>query len=270
MKASPQLANLALIGPVLSIPTLLWDMAFDGSVPFFVGFSLALVLFMAVITAASFTHWEMTVPEHVRWTSPNAAFSVMALISLVMAVPALLLAAVLTVLSRQWALVPFLLVSCAAMTLAFVHRRRERLDARAAVAEHRPAAVPKLIGLADPEQVPPGWVRLVLHRPPGLLRDMLVDYRVHVEGERVGTIAPGATLVIGLPPGPHRVRLHYGRCSSPAVPISADAGEQVHLWAQPGGPPGRAAVDQWTRPAEYLSLAPAATAPVPAPRPGTR
>ncbi|MFL1377151.1 hypothetical protein [Nocardiopsis protaetiae] len=266
MKASPQLANFALIGPVLSVAILLSTVGFGGSVPFFAGFTLALVLFLAVLGAVACAHWEMTVPEQTRWASPNAVFSIMPLVLLVMAVPALLLAAVLTVVLRQWALLPFLLVSCVALVLAFVHRRRERLDVRAAVAEHRPA-VPKIVGLSAPEQVPPGWVPLVLYRPSGLLRDTAVDYRVHVDGDRVGTIAPGATLVVGVPPGPHRVRLHYGRYTSPAVPFTADAGEQVRLWARPGGEPQRAAIDQWTRPSEYLGLTPAPTAPAPEPEP---
>lgn len=35
---------------------------------------------------------------------------------------------------------------------------------------------------------------------------ILVDYRVYVDGARVGGSAPGQTLLIGLTPGPHTIQ----------------------------------------------------------------
>ncbi len=155
--------------------------------------------------------------------------------------------------NAAWSLVPLLLVSFAAFVLSLVVRRRERRELREAHA--RPELTgPKVTGIRSPEQVPPGWSPVLVHRIDRGRFDMLVDYRIVVDGDRVGTLGPGQTLVLGLPPGPHSVQGSLGRLTNVPVPFTAEAGAAVHFTVEPASPNRRANADRRSRPGEYFRL----------------
>lgn len=164
-----------------------------------------------------------------------------------------LLALFLIVFNAVWTLVPLLLVSCTAGVLSLAAGRRERQQLREALA--RPELTgPKVIGIRSPEQVPPGWSPVLVHRIDRGMFDMLVDYRILVDGDRVGALGPGQTLVLGLPPGPHSVQGSLGRLTNTPVPFTAEPGAAVHFTVEPASPDRRANADRRSRPGEYFRL----------------
>ncbi|MFJ9557675.1 hypothetical protein ACIRPH_28025 [Nocardiopsis sp. NPDC101807] len=253
MRASSLLAVCAVAGPAacLMILPVTW---FTGNpVPVAAGVFLALFLLWAVACCTEVAHLETTPSERIRWAEGAHFFSVTTRFNLVSSVLLTLLALAFALFHSAWALMPLLAVSCGAAALARAHLRREGAARREAAAE--PVLTgPKVIGLRGPEQVPQGWVPVVVHRPRAGMRDMLVDYRVHVDGDRVGTVAPGESLVVGLPPGPHSARCAYAGFSSAPVSFVAAPGVPVHLVGEPGGTAAAAAADQRKRPQEYIRL----------------
>lgn len=155
--------------------------------------------------------------------------------------------------NAAWTLVPLFLVSCTAGVLSLTAGRRERQQLREALA--RPELTgPKVIGIRSPEQVPPGWSPMLVHRIDRGMFDMLVDYRILVDGDRVGTLGPGQTLVLGLPPGPHSVQGSLGRLINTPVPFTAEPGAAVHFTVEPARPDRQANADRRSRPGEYFRL----------------
>ncbi|MFD3685866.1 hypothetical protein ACFWTE_13740 [Nocardiopsis sp. NPDC058631] len=254
MRASPLLATCASLGPLACVIIAPWTRLTGNPVPVAAGIFLAVFLGCAVSYGAMFAQWEMTPSEKSRWADGAHSFATTTVFNLVASVPLTLFAAVQIVRNSAWALVPLLLVSCAAAVLAWSHRRRERAGLREAASESVLTG-PKIIGLRRPEQVPRGWVPVVVHRPHAGARDMLVDYRVHVDGDRVGTVGPGESLVVGLLPGPHSVRCRWSGFSSTTVSFVAVPGVLVDLVAGPGGTAATAAADQRSRPEGYIGLA---------------
>lgn len=143
------------------------------------------------------------------------------------------------ILSREfWSLAPLLAVACAGGVASRAVSRRERRELREALAQPELTG-PKITGIRSSDQVPPEWTPLLVHRIDRGLFDVLVDYRIIVDGDRVGTLGPGQTLVVGLPPGPHRVQGRLGRLTNAPVPVIAEPGEAVHLTIEPVRP------DRW-------------------------
>lgn len=134
-----------------------------------------------------------------------------------------------------WSLTPLLMVACAGGVASRAVHRRERWELREALAQPELTG-PKVIGIRSPDQVPPGWTPLLVHRIDRGPFDALVDYRIIVDGDRVGALGPGQTLVVGLPPGPHRVQGRYGRLTNAPVPLLAEPGEALHLTIEPVRP----------------------------------
>ncbi|MEU4282445.1 MULTISPECIES: hypothetical protein [Nocardiopsis] len=164
-----------------------------------------------------------------------------------------LLALFLILSNAVWTLVPLLLVACTAGVLSLSAGRRERQQLREALA--RPELTgPKVIGIRSPEQVPPGWSPVLVHRIDRGMFDMLVDYRILVDGDRVGTLGPGQTLVLGLPPGPHSVQGGLGRLTNTPVPFTVEPDAAVHFTVEPASPDRRANADRRLRPGEYFRL----------------
>ncbi|MEU0241151.1 hypothetical protein ABZ234_26015 [Nocardiopsis sp. NPDC006198] len=253
MRASPLLAACASAGP-LACFVILPVVRFTGNpVPVAAGIFLALFLGWAAACCTTVAHTEMTSSERIRWAEGEHFFSVTTRFNLVSSVPLTLLALAFVVFNSAWTMMPLLAVSCGSAVLAWVHLRRERA-ARLEAAAEPVLTGPKVIGLRSPGQVPRGWVPVVVHRPHAGMRDMLVDYRVHVDGDRVGTVAPGESLVVGLPPGPHSVRCVCAGFSSVPVSFAAVPGVPVHLVGEPGGTAATAAADQRNRPQEYIRL----------------
>ncbi|MEU0491660.1 hypothetical protein ABZ249_20695 [Nocardiopsis sp. NPDC006139] len=86
-----------------------------------------------------------------------------------------------------------------------------------------PPEAPKLIGLRDPARMPSGWSPVVFHARGGFAEDPPLE----VDGGHVGFLASGGTLVVGLPPGAHTVRVQ--RRGSPPCPFSVVPGGIVHF-----------------------------------------
>lgn len=171
-----------------------------------------------------------------------------------------------TVLRGSWALLPLLLLCLLIAALAVVRARRERRESEESPAEPRPTG-PKLVGLRSAAEVPAGWAALVVHRPERGVRDAGADYRIHVDGDRVGTVGPGEALVVGLPPGEHRVRARLGHRTGAPVTVAAVADAAAHLTVEPGGPGGAPYAGHTPRPEEHILLTPGEPAPAPAPEP---
>ena len=256
MRASPLLATCALLGAVACVLIAPWTRITGNPVPVAAGIFLAVLLGCAVAYGTMFSHVETTPSERSRWADGNHLFSTMTRVNMALSVLQILFAGVQIVRSSAWTLLPLMAVACAALALAWGHWRRERAGRREAAAESAFTG-PKIIGLRRPEEVPRGWVPLVVHRPHAGARDSLVDYRVHVDGDRVGTVGPGESLVVGLPPGPHSVQCRFQRFSSAPVSLVAVPGVPVDLMGGPGGTAAAAASDQRSRPEEYIRLAPA-------------
>ncbi|CAL9597522.1 hypothetical protein SUDANB121_05384 [Nocardiopsis dassonvillei] len=178
----------------------------------------------------------------------------------------LLAAVVLTLPDPSPSLLPLALVSLAGCALAVARARRERREFAESLAEPLLTG-PKIVGLRSPEEVPAGWATLVVHRPERGIRDAGADYRIHVDGDRVGTVGPGEALVVGLPPGGHRVRGRLGRRTGAPVTVAAAADTVTHLTVEPGGPGGVPYAGHTPRPEEHILLTPGEPAAEPAPEP---
>ncbi|PDP84457.1 hypothetical protein CQJ94_27680 [Glycomyces fuscus] len=253
VRASPLLATCSLAGVSGCFFTALFVGVTGNPVPVAAGALLTVLLALAVAHSTLLAHWEMTPAEKGRWAGTRHVFSANTVLNLAMSVLCAPVALIMIVLNSAWALLPLFLAGCLIAVLGFVHRNRERQEAREEPAEPRLTG-PKIIGLGGPEQVPPGWVPVLVHRPHSGMRDLLVDYRLHVDGDRVGVIAPGQTLVIGLPPGPHRLQARYTRLASAPVAFDAVAGTPVYCVVRPGGTELSAVLDQRSRPGEYFHL----------------
>jgi hypothetical protein len=94
---------------------------------------------------------------------------------------------------------------------------------------HRPE-VPKLLGIGHPDRMPSGWCPVVFHRPDVPI-GVGVDFAVELDGQRVGLLAPGQTLIIGLPPGEHEA-WSPGFPQGPRSSFRSVLGEIVHLTVQ--------------------------------------
>jgi hypothetical protein len=253
VRASPLLATCSLAGVGGCLLTALFVGVTGNPVPVAAGVLLAVLLALAVVHSTVLAHWEMTPAEKSRWAGTGHFFSVITAANLAMSVLCAPVALIMIVLNSAWTLLPLLLAGCLAAALGSVHRNRERQEAREEPAEPQPTG-PKIIGLRGPEQVPPGWVPVLVHRPHSGMRDLLVDYRLHVDGDRAAVIAPGQTLVIGLPPGPHRLQARHTRLTSVPLAFEAVAGSPVYCVVRPGGTELGALSDQRSRPGEYFHL----------------
>lgn len=178
----------------------------------------------------------------------------------------LLLAVVLMLPGFSPGVLPLLLLAPVGCALAVARARRERREFEESLAEPRLTG-PKIVGLRSPAEVPAGWAALVVHRPERGVRDAGADYRIHVDGDRVGTVGPGEALVVGLPPGEHRVRGRLGRRTGPPVAVTAAADAAVHLTVERGGPGGTPYAGHTPRPEEWILLTPGEPAPASAPEP---
>lgn len=165
--------------------------------------------------------------------------------------------------NQTWGPVPVLVVCLGAYVLSFVFRVREDsaiaalVQLRKARSEPAPEAAlptPKLVGLPAHAPVPPGWSPVYVHRPAGRLRDHLVDYRVHVDGARVGTVGPGETFLVCLAPGEHTVQGWTNGLSSRPLAFHTWRDTPLHLILEPGGPDGNAMADQRGKRGDYLRL----------------
>ncbi|CAL9597575.1 hypothetical protein SUDANB121_05385 [Nocardiopsis dassonvillei] len=139
-----------------------------------------------------------------------------------------------TVLNGGWGLLP-LLVTAQALGLAALAALLWQFSRRPGETAGGGREAPRLLGLRDPARMPPGWVPVVVHRPAAYL-DALTDHPLEVDGAPVGAIAPGETLVIGLPPGEHTAWTSSGHllAGSP-LPFAAVPGRTVHLFVTASG-----------------------------------
>lgn len=158
-------------------------------------------------------------------------------------------ALLLVVWARQWALLLPLLMGVVGFVLSLASHYERRV-----VEPPEPLPTPKPAGMPAHTRLPAGWIPVYVHRPGGRFRDMLVDYRVHVEGARVGELAPGQTLLIGLGAGAHRVQGRLAGGSSPNLNLWLSEGHPVHLVLEPNGS-DLEAVAQVFSPNTYLRLA---------------
>ncbi|MEU0491662.1 hypothetical protein ABZ249_20705 [Nocardiopsis sp. NPDC006139] len=271
MKASQLLRQIAMAAALVSVMLAASFRAFypgyPGTVPWPATVPPALLLALALALVAD-ADPDPTPGERRRlhtgavpWPltdRPRTDFAVIGL-NLLMAVVFMLPGASLS-------LSPLVLVALTGCALAVVRARRERREFGESLAEPLLTG-PKLVGLRSPEEVPSGWAALVVHRPGHVLRDAAVDYRIHVGGDRVGTIGPGEILVIGLPPGEHRVRGRLGRRTGAPVTVAVAADTVSHLTVEPGGPGGTPYAGHTPRPEEYILLTPGEPAAPPAPEP---
>ncbi|WDZ89001.1 hypothetical protein [Nocardiopsis sp. HUAS JQ3] len=251
MRASFLLVQEAGIGLVACALIAGWVGITGNPVPVAAGIFLAFLLLYPVGLWAG-TNAEPTSGELQRIHNSRHPFRVTRLWWLLIAFHGLF--ALFSIVSNAvWTLVPLLLVSYAAFALSLAAGRRERQQLREALA--RPELTgPKVIGIRSPEQVPPGWSPVLVHRIDRGRFDMLVDYRILVDGDRVGTLGPGQTLVLGLPPGPHRIQGGLGRLTNTPVPFTPEPGAAVHFTVEPASPDRRANADRRSRPGEYFRL----------------
>lgn len=123
----------------------------------------------------------------------------------------------------------------------------------------RPRTGPRWRGAAGAGQG--GRVRgqgtLRVTRPAGLHRDARRSYRVLVDGEERGTIAPGGVLEVPLPAGRHVVRAAIDWTGSPELGVDVAPRRRVDLRVEPAGPPLTALLQLVGR-HRYLRLVPAA------------
>lgn len=91
--------------------------------------------------------------------------------------------------------------------------------------------------------------------------DRARSYKVHVDGEQVGEIANGGSLVVDVPDGTHEVQLRIDWCSSPVVRVEATSRTPVFLHCRPAANPLTALWYATVGARQYIRLAPADAAP---------
>ncbi|MBB6119606.1 hypothetical protein [Nocardiopsis algeriensis] len=251
MRTPPDLMSYALPGTFACCILPALYLRADSTVPLSVGIVLAAFLGMAAVAFSRAGYAEPPLGEW-RRRSLSRSLTTSSRTNAVLFwtnVPV----ALLNVGLSRWTLSPLLAVAVALAVASHLQRRRERLDIRALAAEGRLTG-PKIIGLRDARQVPRGWVPLLVHREAGTLRDHFADHRVTVDGDHVGWVGPGEELVVGLPPGPHTVRLRLGSLSGDPVRIVAEPGKPVRLLADQGEGGPRSVLGWWRSPEARLRL----------------
>ncbi|WP_017588634.1 hypothetical protein [Nocardiopsis ganjiahuensis] len=231
MRTSHMMANFPSLASLAVILTAAQIHLFGGQVPFMAGLWMAVGLLAATAMSCLYAFLDLTPSERRRSRGAANPFERMADANLIMSAFGLPVAAVATVLTGQWALVLPLLAGVGGLVMALVAQHRERNEADSPPSE----ATPKLVGLLPGTPLPEGWIPVYVHRPTGLYRDMLVDYRVHMDGARVGTVGAGETLLVGLTAGPHVVQGWIHGYGSPPLHLSPNTGESVHLVLEPDG-----------------------------------
>ncbi|MFL1377152.1 hypothetical protein [Nocardiopsis protaetiae] len=229
----PIAALYALLGTVVHV----WTVSHLGSVarevPLGVGF--AWVWFLLVVTGFGLTaHRGPWRGKHISETVANWSVGGGVLVLGACHLVLLPIALVYTAWHEAWGMLP-LLVAAQGIGLTALAVLLRRLPWRGAGPEARRPRVPLLLGVDHPDRMPSGWVPVVVHRPDRLFLDAAIDYAVEVDGRAVDLLAPGDTLVIGLPPGGHTVRLDSGWTGRPLA-FTASPGTTVHLLADPGEP----------------------------------
>ncbi|WP_236743356.1 MULTISPECIES: hypothetical protein [Nocardiopsis] len=252
MKPSALLAQTALFGLLACGMTAMRIQVTGNPVPVAAGVFLALLLLVPALLLASASA-EMTPGERYRLHHGEHVFAGRGrLVWLLIAfwVPWTLY---WVLANTAWTLVPLLLAACTAGVLSFPARRRERRELREALA-YPELTGPKITGIRSPEQVPPDWTPVLVHRIDRGRFDMLVDYRIIVDGDRVGALGPGQTLVMGLPPGPHHVQGGLARLTNAPVRFTAEPGAAVCFVIEPARPDRRANADRRARPGAYFQV----------------
>ncbi|OKI17265.1 hypothetical protein A6A08_07910 [Nocardiopsis sp. TSRI0078] len=230
----------------------MWIPVTGDPVPVVAGVLLALLLLAPVALLAS-ASVELTTGERQRLHHGRHFFTGVSRLTWPLTIVWMPWALYTVWANAAWTLVPLLLVACTAGVLFFPVRRRERQELREALA--RPELTgPKITGIRSPEQVPPGWTPVLVHRTDRGVLDMLADYRITVDGDRVGTLGPGQTLVIGLPPGPHHVQGGLARLTNAPVRFTAEPGAAVCFVIEPARPDRRAIADRRARPDAYFQI----------------
>jgi hypothetical protein len=74
-----------------------------------------------------------------------------------------------------------------------------------------------------------------LTRAPGGWRDLLRSYTVWLDGQMVGKISRGKTLVFSVPPGEHGLQLTVDWCSSALQVIRLADAQTADFYCRPGG-----------------------------------
>ena len=203
---------------------------FGGQVPFMAGLWMALALLAATAMSYLYAFLDLTPSERRKSRGPNP-FGAMTNVCLGMSAISLPGAAVVAGLTGQWALFMPVLVGVAGVVMTLVARNRELNETDSPL----PEPTPKLVGLLTGTPLPAGWIPVHVHRPAGRYRDMLVDYRVHVDGARVGTLGEGESLLVGLTAGPHVVQGWTNGYTGPPLHLRLTGGEAVHLVLEPDG-----------------------------------
>lgn len=224
------LANVPDLVVLIVVSTALTTHFIQDQVTVPMGLWTAVLLVFFAGTAYFVGLMETTPSERQRAKGSNP-FAGMALVNLFLSVGGLPFAGFLIMWTRQWALLPILLVGLAGLVLSFVFWKRERCT----LPEPLPEPTPKLVGMSVDARLPDGWIPVYVHRPGGRYRDVLVDYRVHVDGARVGELAPGRTLLIGLGAGAHTIQGRMTGGSSPTLNLRLREGRPVHLVLEPNG-----------------------------------
>ncbi|MEU3306428.1 hypothetical protein [Nocardiopsis sp. NPDC006832] len=243
------LANVPDLAVLIVVSTALTTHFIQDQVTVPMGLWTAVLLVFFAGTAYFVGLMETTPSERQRAKGSNPLAG-MALVNLFLSVGGLPFAGFLIMWTRQWALLPILLVGLAGLVLSFVFWKRERC----ALPEPLPEPTPKLVGMPVDARLPDGWIPVYVHRPGGRYRDMLVDYRLYVDGARVGELGPGRTLLIGLTTGAHVFQGRMTGGSSPLLSLFLSEGRPVHLVLEPNGSDLEALARVFT-PGAYLRLA---------------
>lgn len=186
MRPSHMMANFPTLTSLAVFLTAGQASVFGGQVPFTAGLWMALALLAATAMSYVYGFLDLT-PSERRKSRETKPFGVMANINLVGSAASLSAAAVVTALTGQWALLMPVLVGAAGALMTLLARYRELNETD----PPPPEPTPKLVGLLAGAPLPAGWIPVYVHRPAGRYRDMLVDYRVHMDGARVGTLGEG-------------------------------------------------------------------------------
>ncbi|WP_067599755.1 hypothetical protein [Nocardiopsis listeri] len=224
------LTSVSLLAFVIVFSTAMTTHFTQGRVPVVAGSWMA-VLLCSPIGVACLVGFRETTPAERRRTKEADPLGIMAGASMGMSAGLSIPALVWILWAGQWVLLPTLLVGSVALVIASVTWRKER----GTLPEPPPDPTRKLAGMPAHARLPYGWIPVYVHRPGGRYRDMLVDYRVHVDGARVGELAPGRTLLIGLGAGAHTIQGRMTGGSSPTLNLRLSEGRPVHLVLEPNG-----------------------------------